>query len=191
MCGRVQLDLEIDAAAMRRLRELLQQQFPEIAMASGEKYPSDLLPVLTAGQDKPALRLMRWGFPMRHSSKLVINARFESAAEKPMFREALALRRCVLPCSGFYEWSHDSAKTKYLFRLPGASLLYLAGLYNADQEQPRFVVLTQAAGSSMLDIHDRMPVILRQNEVAAWLNNAAQAAAILSRTGPELVRTAQ
>lgn len=191
MCGRVQLDLEIGGPAMRRLVELLQQQYPQARISSGEKYPSDLLPVLTRGENKPRLSLMRWGVPLRDSSKLVINARAETAADKPMFRESLTQRRCLLPVSGFYEWSHDSHRRKYLFRLAEGDLLYLAGLYQTSREEQRFVVLTQAANASMLDVHQRMPLIIRPAALSAWLSDPEAAAHLLRSPGPELTRLAQ
>ena len=188
MCGRVQLDLEIGGLAMRRLTELLSRLDPGYSLTSGEKYPSDVLPVLRAepGAAKPRPVLMQWGFKMSkagQSDKLIINARAETAADKPMFRQALAQRRCVLPTTGFYEWTHDAAKTKYLFRLPDQPMLYLAGLFSVEQERPGFVVLTQEANASMREVHHRMPVILGQNELTAWLYDNEIAAQLLREPG--------
>lgn len=193
MCGRVQLDLEIGGPAMRRLTELLLQIDPGYSLTSGEKFPSEVLPVLRAeaGETKPRPALMQWGFKMSkagQSDKLIINARAETAADKPMFRQALAQRRCVLATTGFYEWTHDAAKTKYLFRLPDRPMLYLAGLFSVNQERPSFVVLTQEANASMLEVHQRMPVILGQNELGAWLYDNDVATQLLRRTGPELTK---
>lgn len=187
MCGRVQLDLEIGAPAMRRLTELLQRDFPQAAISSGDKYPADLLPVLVSGEDKPRLAVMNWGFLLPGSKKLIINARSETAAEKPLFRQALALRRCVLPTSGFYEWSHSGPKTKYLFRLAKEDLVYLGGLYQQDQAGSRFVILTQAANASMSAIHHRMPLVVRERAISPWLTDGEFARALLRAEGPGLV----
>jgi putative SOS response-associated peptidase YedK len=191
VCGRVELDLEISNPAMRRLTELLKRQFPEERITSGEKFPTDLLPVFTAGEDKPALKLMRWGFPKSGVSGQVINARSETAALKPLFAESFRLRRCILPTSGFYEWSHDGRKTKYLFRFPDDPMVYLAALYNEYENEQRFVILTQEANTSMADIHNRMPVIISQNEIGGWLKDNDRAEKILKRIGPQLVKAAQ
>lgn len=70
--------------------------------------------------------LLAWGFPRFDKKGVVINARAETAPDKPMFRKCLEQRRCVIPSTGFYEWAAD--KTKYRFRLPGEDALYMAGL---------------------------------------------------------------
>lgn len=191
MCGRVELDLEISNPAMRRLRELLKAQFPGAKIASGEKYPSDLLPVFTAGEEKPALTLMRWGYPMKNSSRQVINARVESAEVKPLFRESLRSRRCILPTSGFFEWAHDGRNAKYLFRLPDDPMLYLACLYHQYEDGPRFVILTQTANDSVADVHQRMPVVIAQKKIPAWLNDTDSAGRIIRQSGPQLIKIAQ
>jgi putative SOS response-associated peptidase YedK len=188
MCGRIELDLEISNPAMLRITELLKEQFPNERITSGEKYPSDLLPILTAGHDKPELTIMRWGFLESGKSKMVINARSETVSEKPMFKESFSFRRCILPTTGFYEWSHDELKTKYLFRLMDNVMVYLAGLYKQYEDGLRFVILTQEANRSIAEIHNRMPVIIKQNEITSWLINNEFASTILTRTGPRLVK---
>ena len=80
-----------------------------------------------------------------------------------MFRKSLLERRCVVPTTGFYEWSRD--KTKYRFRLPGRDALYLGGLWNTFQGQERFVVVTTAPNDTVINVHDRMPVLLTEDEL--------------------------
>jgi len=189
MCGRIELDLEISNPAMQRIRDLLNQQYPDERITSGEKYPSDLLPIFTAGKEKPKLAIMRWGFHGSGKSKLVINARSETVTDKLIFKESFILRRCILPTTGFIEWSQDGPKTKYLFRLMDDVMVYLAGLYRQYDDGLRFVILTQAANLSMAEIHDRMPVIIKQTEINPWLNDNDHAKKILKLTGPRLVRT--
>ena len=98
-------------------------------------------------------------YQLPHS--LVINARAETAGEKPLFRESVAARRCVIPSTGFYEWDRD--KRKHLFRL-----------------------LTTAANASMAPIHDRMPLVLRREQLEPWLREPEIAAALLHTPPPEL-----
>ena len=140
-----------------------------------------------------AARPMFWGFPKWKGSGVIINARAETAADKPMFRSSLAARRCIVPSTGFYEWKHSGdkkQKDKYLINLPDTPMLYMAGIYNYyhesdGQQLPRFVILTTAANNSIAPLHDRMPVILSSAEKKDWLSGADMDA--LSRTGPDLV----
>ena len=191
MCGRVELDLEISNPAMRRLRDLLAEQYPDKPMRSGEHYPSDILPIFTEGNGQPKLNLMQWGFPFPGSKRLVINARSETAGKKPMFKKSMEGLRCILPTTGFYEWTHDTNKTKYLFRLPEDPMLYLAGLYKYYEDEPRFVILTQAANKSIIDVHNRMPVIIPEQQIRPWLSDQIAADAMIADSGPQLIRLAQ
>jgi putative SOS response-associated peptidase YedK len=113
-----------------------------------------------------------------------------------MFRAAAFSRRLVVPSTGFFEWRRVDGrkqKDKFLLRLPGTPMLYMAGLYNLyrlpdGREEGRFVILTTAASGSVADLHDRMPVILGPGEREAWLSDGTAAGEILSRTGPDLRR---
>jgi len=89
-------------------------------------------------------------------------------------------RRCVIPSTGFYEWAKTDAKTKckYQFNAPDSPMLYMAGIYTDNPSRAkdeiiaeRFVVLTRVANASVRDIHDRMPVILRKDELVRWLTD--------------------
>lgn len=108
-----------------------------------------------------------------------------------MFRRSLAATRCVIPSSGFFEWSHSGPKTKYRFNLPGSGVLYMAGLYQDFGGERRFVILTTAANDSMIEVHNRMPVVLKGAERGAWLNSEESAAEILNAERPGLVRQAE
>ena len=94
---------------------------------------------------------------------VLVNARWETAGEKRTFRDGTP---CVIPVSGFYEWS--PAKEKYLFQ-GKEPLLYLAGLCRSSGEELEFVILTQPAGREVRGIHHRMPVLLPQNQLTSWV----------------------
>ena len=104
---------------------------------------------------------------------LVINARAESAAEKPMFRRALRERRCAVVTDGFYEWvsAGGRARLPIWFHRPAGGLLLLAGLYDESPRgvPPRFVVLTTAANQMVTPVHDRMPAIIPPDRLGPWL----------------------
>lgn len=72
-----------------------------------EVFPSDGAPVLVLREGKVVPAVMGWGFPGMQAGRNVINARAETAEERPMFRDGVAARRCVVPATGFYEWDAD------------------------------------------------------------------------------------
>jgi putative SOS response-associated peptidase YedK len=162
---------EIVREAEKKARELP----GEIKMKTGgEIFPTDTVPVRTGlHQYQP----MKWGFT-RFDGKPVINARSETALEKPMFRKPMLGQRCLVPASGYYEWQKVegiSKKIKYLFHIPGAPM-YFAGCFRQEKDSPlgRFVILTRQAAGGTESIHDRMPVILPEKHIEAWLNEGPE-----------------
>lgn len=136
------------------------------------------------GRPIPALRdrgrgvepgMLAWSAPRRLSTgRAVINARSETAATKPMFRDAFERRRCVLPVSGFYEWrtAIDGEKQPYyITRRDGAPML-LAGLWDRAGEAERAadgcVILTTTPNAVVAPIHDRMPCVLEPGGAGLW-----------------------
>lgn len=119
--------------------------------------------------------------------KLIINARAESAADKPMFSESIMHRRCLLPAAGFYEWDRD--KTRFVFKRTDGKPMYLAGFYDLSANKDSFVILTTAANKSMEPVHDRMPVMIDAVNAQAYLTDAAAALDMLKEPMPELERS--
>jgi putative SOS response-associated peptidase YedK len=137
------------------------------------------------------LRTVRWGLipswakDIKIGSRL-INARVETAGEKPAFRKALAARRCLLPADGYYEWYVEAAGRKqpyFIHRSDGRSLA-MAGLYElwrdptADHDAPdawvwSATVLTTEAVDDVGRLHDRMPLMVEPGAWAAWLDPTA------------------
>jgi putative SOS response-associated peptidase YedK len=205
MCGRYQAAWDIDRPEIEKIGEIIKNKYPGELFKSGEIFPGDKAVVLVTHDKAPALvasgssdekadvRLMRWGYPV--SGRSVINARAETAAEKPLFRESLCLRRCVIITTGFYEWTHNDKdkknKIKYLFRLPDTPVLYLAGFYELRDDEERYIIMTAEANASVREVHDRMPVIVARNEILPWLSDSAFSKRLLKREGPMLVKTAE
>lgn len=143
-------------------------------------------PVLIVRQSKNGEReqhLVRWGLipswvkdPREFTT--IINARAETAAEKPSFRGALRHRRCLVPSTGFYEWTgKPGAKQPHMFRPRGGGLFAMAGVaehwLGADgSELETMAILTTTANATMQPIHDRMPVIIAPEHFDAWLDCA-------------------
>ena len=187
MCGRYSLAPD-ESKEITQIVAEVQARFGAASIHTGEIYPTNIAPVLLAGEQKMTPKPMAWGFPGFKGKGVIINARGETALDKPMFRRSLLERRCVVPTTGFYEW--DKQKTKYRFHLPGQNVLYLAGLWNVFQGEERFVILTTAPNHSMAGIHDRMPVLLTNEEAIPWLRDTGMASAKLTAQQPSLERMA-
>lgn len=180
MCGR--FTHLISWAELRDIMNLLQDDPPE--GFSAPRYniaPTQLAPIIRADRDTHDRRadMVRWGFAPRWSkepAKGPINARVETGAEKPMFREAMQKRRCIVPASGFYEWQTVTpGKPKhpwYITPAPGTTpILAFAGLWESHPEVGHtFCILTTAPNALMRPIHDRMPVILTPAQIDEWLS---------------------
>lgn len=185
MCGRY--TISIDEQEIRDIVNAITQQHPDAEVKTGEIYPTDLAPVLLAGQDDIRPDVAVWGFPnFRSKSGVIINARAETALDKKSFRESLLSRRCVIPSTGFFEWTKDAKKQKYLFRETGKALLYMAGFYNEFGGERRYVILTTDANQSVREIHNRMPVIVHRQEIGDWIRNETAMRQILERVPPTL-----
>jgi putative SOS response-associated peptidase YedK len=114
------------------------------------------------------------------ASGLLINARSESAAARPTFREAFRSRRCLLPANGFYEWRRGGGRREaFHFRRRDGGLLAFAGLLEsgAPGDAGACVILTTEANDLVREVHDRMPVIVRPEDFARWLDPAFHDAA--------------
>ena len=183
MCGRYQFTAE-QCEEIRHIAQEIQRRHGDGAWTPGEIRPTAAAPVLLADREGVHPELLSWGYRLPKS--LVINARAESAAEKPLFRESVRARRCVVPSTGFYEW--DGEKRKYFFTLPGEDALYMASLYDVREGRPCYCILSTAANSSMEEVHPRMPLILRREQLRAWLEDPEQTKAVLRSTPPELER---
>lgn len=136
---------------------------------------------------KRRLALLKWGLVPGGSlegDRGFINARAETAWDKPSFREAFARRRCLIPASGFYEWQRTAGARKQPWHLGLASgrVFAFAGLWEpplAEDGPPTCAILTTEPNELAREVHDRMPVILDPSAYARWLDPAAGAYAAL------------
>ncbi|MDE7243708.1 MAG: SOS response-associated peptidase [Oscillospiraceae bacterium] len=166
MCDRYSLAPD-ESREIAQIVAEVQSWFGTASIHTGEIFPTNVVPILLREEQKIPPKPMTWGFHSFKGKGVIINARGETALDKPMFRRSLLERRCVVPTTGYYEW--DRKKTKYRFRLPRRNRLYLAGLWNVFQGEERFVILTTAPNDSIINVHDRMPVLLADDEVTPWL----------------------
>ncbi|QNM06241.1 SOS response-associated peptidase [Qiania dongpingensis] len=188
MCGRYSLFTDEENQEILRIVNAINARFPGNTMKTGEIFPTNTAPILSSDRNEIIPRMSIWGFPRFGAKGVIINARSETAAERPTFKKSLHSRRCAVPTTGFYEWSKD--KTKYRFNLPHEKVLYLAGLYNEFEGENKFVILTTEANRSMADVHNRMPVILPRFMVEDWVLSDDFALSYVHENMPALEREA-
>ena len=159
--------------------------FPELAPRYNIA-PTQPVAVVRVGEAGRQFVRLRWGLvpPWAKDTKVApINARSETAADKPLFRAALRKRRCLVPPSGFYEWlalAGERRKQPYCFRPGDERPWAFAGLWERwqgpDGPVESCAILTTTANELVRPVHDRMPVILPRQHWAAWRGPALQEA---------------
>jgi putative SOS response-associated peptidase YedK len=170
MCGRYRLS---------RRKQLIEEYFASVSRGEEDwspRYniaPTQPVPVIRQHPKEPVreLSLMRWGLIPSWAkdsagAASMINARAETAATKPAFRDALKSRRCLIPADGFYEWQKTGkAKQPYCFEVNDGQLFAFAGIWDrwkdaSGQWVKTCSILTTTPNAVTLAVHDRMPVIL-------------------------------
>jgi putative SOS response-associated peptidase YedK len=161
--------------------------------------PGTDIPVIRQSPEgKRVLHLLRWGLVPHWSKDLAIgtklnNARGESVAEKPSFRDAFKRRRCLIPASGFYEWKVEGKiKQPYYIGLKSGEPMAMGGIWESWKAPDGTIlrtacIITTQANDLMAGIHDRMPVILAPGAWGAWLgaeNVSTEALRALLVTAP-------
>ena len=189
MCTRYYMEMSpelkpfVDRAMRSPLRESMVEKLGKPLKTEGEIRPSDIAPVVAPSgkTQQPTVYPMFWGFTNPRGGSLLLNARVETASQKPFWKEAWASHRCVIPASFYYEWEHlissDGTRKvgqKYMIQPKNSRITYLAGLYRIEEHRgikfPVFAVLTREPGEEIRFIHDRMPVILPKEMVKAWIS---------------------
>ncbi len=188
MCGRYSLFTEEENQEIMRIVKSLDNRYPGNNMKHGEIFPTNTAPILCLEENGIKPELSTWGFPRFGAKGVIINARSETADSRPMFKKSLHTRRCVVPSTGFYEWSQSGTKTKYRFNLPNDHTLYMAGIFNEFNGENKFVILTTNANNSIADVHNRMPVILKKEMAEDWIMSEEFALSYLYATMPVLQR---
>ena len=139
----------------------------------------ELLTIVNAEPD--AITLSTWGFVPawaagRTGIKPVINARAETVASKPFFKQAFQTKRCLVIADGFYEWKKaKEGKTPFRITLKTEEPFAFAGIWStvqnsAGEDERTFAILTTNANDLVAQIHNRMPVILPEDAEQDWLN---------------------
>lgn len=187
MCGRYKLTTPIGALA---------EEFgatgslPEVSSRYNIA-PTQEVPVVLVGGGERRLEMLRWGLIPSWADdpqigSRMINARSETAAEKPSFRRAFRERRCLIPADGFYEWQRtENGKQPYYIHMKNGSPFGFAGLWESwrgpgDYELRSCTILTTEPNELLAPIHNRMPVILQPANYELWLDPDVREAELLS-----------
>lgn len=187
MCARFYIDPDAKNFALEAARDM---GLP-VRDDTGTFVPSDIVPskdapALLLQEDSLLLTSLTWGYPDRDGKRLLINARAESAADRPTFRHGFASHRALFPASSFYEWNPQ--KEKFTFHVREQKSFFLCGFYDDFDGKRRFVILTRGANEDMRPVHERMPVIAQNAaEGKQFLASGEGAKALFSREGPALL----
>lgn len=178
MCGRFTITVTLEELISRYLidENKISSLKPNYNVA-----PMHHIPAVIASDEGKRLGELRWGLvPVWAKDEKIgnkmINARAETVAEKPAFKQLLKSKRCIIPADGFYEWKKEgTSKQPYRILLSDGGIFSFAGLYDTweDHEGKKLstcTIITTTPNRLMADLHDRMPVILRTEDEEGWLD---------------------
>ena len=177
MCGRYWIETDYTSVQLKEIIATLNRRQAESetpkSIKTGEVFPTDIVPIVANSRSlKKTPFLMQWGFSgFGREKRPIINARSETAMERPMFREPLLERRCLIPASHYFEWqTQGRTKIKHAIRTI-EPMIFMAGIYRFEKDKPLpvFSILTRSAAPEIEHIHDRMPVILPSSLCDEWL----------------------
>jgi putative SOS response-associated peptidase YedK len=192
VCGRYSLAVDPRAvrAAFPITEEVLVRTRYNVA-------PGDpVLAITTDRSGTPRGELLQWGLVPSWTdadarAPKMINARAETAAHRPAFRQAFRQMRCLIPADGFYEWraGADGRKEAFHITASGRQVCAFAGLWSvwhgpAEQTIRSCAILTTAANDAVAPLHDRMPVILPRDAEEVWLDPGTATEELRSMLGP-------
>ncbi|MEM1065127.1 MAG: SOS response-associated peptidase [Pseudomonadota bacterium] len=192
MCGRFAITLPPDAMA-QLFEAVPANDLPDIP--NFNVCPTNSVHVVVPGEAR-RLVAMRWGFlphwyKAPNDGPLLINARSETIAGKPAFRAACRERRCLIPATGFYEWTKDAEGNRlpwYIHRANDAPIAF-AGVWQVwERGEERYTtcaIVTTQANAAMSSIHHRMPVSIAPEDWPLWLGEVGKGAATLMRPAPD------
>lgn len=188
MCGRYALKTPASELATRFGLDEVVDVAPRYNIAPGTDIPT----IRHSPEGKRVMHLLRWGL-VPHWAKdpsigaKLSNARGETVAEKPSFRDAFKRRRCLVPADGFYEWRTEGRqKQPYYFSMKSGGPFALGGVWESWRAPDGAILrtcclITTGPNEIMLPVHDRMPVIVAPDNYEAWLTGEADEVSNLVR----------
>lgn len=184
MCGRayatyIEEELEARYLTKKRHKKPLGEFAPNYNIA-----PTQLVPVILRKTEEPEIEFFRWGLIPSWAKDIksaaqysLMNAKGEEIETKRSFKDAFLLRRCIVPVSGFFEWqaAEGGVKRPFAIHLKDNSIMSLAGIWETwgklgENQICSFSIITTQANFLVEKVHDRMPVILKEEDESAWLN---------------------
>tara|TARA_B100001063_G_scaffold136491_1_gene127623 strand:- start:131 stop:790 length:660 start_codon:yes stop_codon:yes gene_type:complete len=198
MCGRFAITIPSDA-----MSQLFDAQpfnnLPEVP--NFNVCPTNFIHVITYNGLGRNLESLRWGFVPNwyrkiNAGPLLINARSETVAQKPAFANASRKRRCLIPCSGFYEWSEDLGgnKTPWFIKRNDGSPLVFGGVWQEWGDESIIVktcaIVTTSSNTKLSNIHHRLPLVLERSDWGFWLGEEGHGASTLMKPTSNDILTA-
>lgn len=183
MCGRYVI--EDFQELSETLRQIPFQSFFDFK-PNWNAAPTQQLPVIINAEGELQMHPMQWGLipgwvkPGDKPKVSPINARSETIAEKPMFRNLVKRRRCLIPANGFYEWKQTGGpKQPYLIHLVDQPIMLMAGLFDVrtgddGEDQPTYTIITGPSNDVMAEVHNRMPMIIHPEDIEEWMDPDVQ-----------------
>jgi putative SOS response-associated peptidase YedK len=171
MCGRLNV---IDNPVMKIVFDILGIDF--YTKTNHDLRPTQEVAVVAAVDGMMQPLHTTWGIKPGWSKKLIINAQSETVAEKKTFKKAFQQHRCLVPCSGWYEWRDEGGKRKqkYLFEPANDSPLFMAGIWYSGENSHELVTLTVKPNEQCAEYHHRMPLLIAPEELTYWLNSTVE-----------------
>lgn len=163
--------------------EIMLTMSRSVAM-TGDIRPTDVAAVIASGRSgNMGVFPMVWGFTNEASTKPIINCRIETADQKKLWRESWHTRQ-----------QRDIKKTRFIIQPTGAEITFLAGLYRYEEHNgkqiPMFSVITRESVEPVRSIHDRMPLMLKQEDVREWVRPDACPSGITERALTDVIMEA-
>ena len=189
MCGRFAITIPSDAMSQLFDAQLV-NDLPNVP--NFNVCPTNFIHVVTHNGLERKIESLRWGFVPYwyrevNGGPLLINARVETIAQKPAFANASRARRCLIPCSGFYEWGKDLEGNKipwFIKRNDNAPMVF-GGVWQEWSDESGIIktcaIVTTASNSKLSRIHHRLPLVLERSDWGFWLGEEGHGASALMK----------
>lgn len=170
MCGRLNV---IDDPLVHWICDVLGVEFA--TQTNRDLRPTQTVDTIAAVGSETSQLVTTWGIKPSWARKLIINAQAETVAEKPTFKQAFSSQRCIVPCTGWYEWRDEggSRKQQYAFSHADGIPFLMAGIWFGQPTHADLVTLTTKPLDRCAEIHHRMPLLINPEHVELWLNGPA------------------
>ena len=167
MCGRYLFN-DNNSKAIEKIIEKVKKSYEQTELdlvVWDEIYPSAYSVVLICNKKGLKPVLMNWGYPKENSKVLLFNARIENV-KKNTYKDDYANNRCVVACTGFYEWDKD--KKRHFIKNPNEDIIYLAAIFRNIKGKFYYNILTKKATKQLMVIHDRMPIVMNEEDAISY-----------------------